>query len=162
MKEITTMSARALPLLCVTTACLLGSRALADGEPKKEETKKPSPYAGTYSGTFTFVTLNGADQEGEMTLTIDEGGNVKGEATNKTIGGVTKVKGTILKENKAVLVLESDNQKANAFGTISKTEAGGITGTLTQRVGTNVVGGIEFEMNPKKKGGVDFDANKKK
>jgi len=143
------MSARAFSLLCVA-ACLLGSRAFAD-EPKKEEKKQPSPYAGTYTGTFTFVVPNGADQEGEMTLTIDEGGNVKGEATNKTIGGVTKVKGTILKENKAVLVLESDTQKASAFGTISKTEAGGITGTLTQRVGTTVVGGIEFEANPKKK-----------
>jgi hypothetical protein len=141
------MTVRAFSLLCVAV-CLLGGRALADA-PKKEEKKQKSPYAGTYTGTFTFASPQG-DQEGEMTLTIDDDGNVKGEAKNKTIGGDTTIKGTILKENKAVLVLESANQKANAFGTISKTEAGGVTGTLTQRVGTQVVGGIEFEANPKK------------
>jgi hypothetical protein len=136
-------------LLCAAAACLLGSRGLAGAEAPKDD-KKPSPYAGTYTGTF--VASNGAgDQEGDCEITIDDKGNVAGESFNKTINMKATIKGTILKNNKEVIVIEFPNAKSNAYGTISRTDNGGFTGTLIQRSGTTAFSFIEFDMNPKPK-----------
>jgi hypothetical protein len=134
-------------LLFFAAGCLLHSRAGA--EPPKDE-KKRSPYAGTYTGTFTASNAAG-DQEGDAEVTIDEKGNLTGESFNKTINAKATLKGTILKNNKEVLVIEFPNDKSNAYGTISPTANGGFTGTLIQRSGTTAFSFIEFDMNPKPK-----------
>jgi len=142
------MNARTFSLVCAAAACLLASLGLVGTAAPPE--KKRSHYAGTYTGTFTAMTTNG-DQEGETTLTIDDEGNVTGESHNKTNNSTTKIKGTILKDNKATIVFEVGDGMASAFGTVAKTSTGGITGTMTQRAGTTYTGCIEFDLKPKAK-----------
>jgi hypothetical protein len=140
------MNVRAFSLLCVVTLfASLGADA-----PKEEKKKERSPYAGTYTGTFTASNSQG-DQEGECTMTVAEDGKVTGEALNKTDNTTVKIKGTNLKDNKIVLVYEfSNGNKANAYGTVSKTADGGVTGTLIERFGTSAQVFVEFELKPKK------------
>jgi hypothetical protein len=142
------MNGRVLSHFCFAGVCLLGSlRSLeADSAPKKER----SPYAGTYTGTYTTLAPAG-NQEGEVTLTVDDDGNVTGESKHDTATATATIKGKILKDNKAALVFTWDNTKANAYGTISKTSTGGVTGTVTQKIGTTVACTIEFELKPKAK-----------
>ena len=155
------MNARALFLLCVAAACLVGSSGFAfDETPKKEEKKKEEPKkeekkaqfeAGTFTGTFTASNAGG-DQEGELTINIDENGKFTGESFNKTANFKVNFKGTILKDNKSIAVFElPGEQKSSCFGTVSKTANGGWTGTLIQRVGTNAIAFLEYEVNPKPK-----------
>jgi hypothetical protein len=150
-KELWMMNVRTLNLCSVAAACILLSLSpVASAFDAKKEEKKHSPFAGSYTGTFTFMSQQG-EQEGELTITIDDGGNVTGEAKNTTSNVSQTIKGTLLKDSKAAIVLESPQQKTSAFGTISKTAAGGITGTMTQRLGTTAVGSFEFEIKPKPK-----------
>ena len=44
-----------------------------------------------------------------------------------------------------------ETQGATAFGTFSRTESGGITGTVVQKFGATAVASIEFEVKPKAK-----------
>jgi hypothetical protein len=142
------MNARASWLFCAAVGCLLLS--LAPSRTAPPETKR-NPYAGSYSGTYTFMS-QGGDQEGEMSFTVDDDGNVTGETKGNNETNVMKFKGTILKDNKSASVFEYPNgQKSSCFGTIAKTSEGGITGTVTQRMGTNAIGSIEFDVKPKKK-----------
>jgi hypothetical protein len=155
------MNVRALSLLCVAAACLIGSHGFAfDEPPKKEASKKEEPKkeenktkyeAGTYTGTFT--ASNGAgDQEGELTINIEADGKFTGESFNKTANFKVNFKGTILKDNKSIAVFDlGGGQKSSCFGTVSKTASGGWTGTLVQRVGTTAIAFLEYEVNPKAK-----------
>jgi hypothetical protein len=142
-----TMNARAYCLICLASACLLASLAPPS---KAAPEKKRSPYAGTFSGTFTAMTTAG-DVEGEVTLTVDDDGNVTGESKNKTNNSSAKITGSILKDNKATIVFDGGENSASAFGTIAKTSTGGITGTMTQRTGTTYVGCLEFDLKLKAK-----------
>jgi len=141
------MNARAFTLLCVAAVCLLVSLAPAGAAPPE---KKRCPFAGTYAGTYTAMSPAG-DQEGEVTMTVDEDGIVTGESKGATANEKATIKGQILKDNKSSIVFESTTIRASAFGTFSKTSSGGLTGTMTQRVGTTAVASIEFEMKPKAK-----------
>jgi hypothetical protein len=143
------MNVRAFSLLCVA-ACLFAS--LGADAPKEEKKKDRSPYAGTYAGTYTASNPQG-DQEGEFTITVDDAGKVQGESTSKSVAnGNVKIKGTILKDNKCTLIYEYENgTKANTYGTIAKTDDGGVTGTMIQRLGANAAFFIEFEAKPKAK-----------
>jgi len=150
------MNVRALSLLCVAVVCLAGSRgfgaddAAKKEEPKKEE-KKAQFEAGTYTGTYTASTPGG-DEEGELTITLDENGKFTGESQGKNSNVKAILKGTRLKDNKTITVFELANgQKASCFGTISRTANGGWTGTLIQRIGTTAVACIEYEVGPKSK-----------
>ena len=136
-------------VLCAVSACLLGSRGLEGAEAPKDD-KRPSPYAGTYTGTF-MASNAGGDQEGDCEVTIDEKGNVVGESFNRTINQKATIKGMILKNNKELIVIEFPNAKSNAYGTLSRTANGGFTGTLIQRSGTTAFSFIEVDMNPKPK-----------
>jgi len=142
------MNARTFSLLCVAAACLTASLGPTGTAAAPE--KKRSPYAGTYTGTYTGITTVG-DQEGEVTLTIDDDGNITGEANNKSINATATIKGQILKDNKSSIVFEFPNQKYSAFGTFSKTASGGFTGTMAQRSGTTLFGNIEYDLQPKAK-----------
>jgi hypothetical protein len=144
------MNARTHYLLWAAAGLLMAAAAPADAD--QPAAKKKCPFAGTYSGTYTFMSGNG-DQEGLVTLmTIDDNGNITGESKDTSNDTITKIKGTVLKDSKVADVFEfPTGQKVTAFGTISKTAAGGLTGTLTQRVGTTAVGSIEFDLKPKSK-----------
>ena len=86
-------------------------------------------------------------------MTVDENGKSKGESCAKGSDQKATLKGSHLKNNKAVLVIELPNgTKANGYGTISRLADGGMTGTMIQRIGTQAVAGIEFELHPKKAG----------
>ncbi len=146
------MNVRAISRCLLAAACLVVSFGPlhADKPADKGEKKERCPYAGTYTGTFTFMSQQG-DQEGELNLTVDDNGNVTGDVINKTSNVQQTIKGTILKDNKAASVIEANNQKTTAFGTIARTEGGGITGTMTQRLGTTALGSFEFDVKPKAK-----------
>jgi hypothetical protein len=139
------MNARAFSLIGVAAL----TAALAAESPK--EKKERSPWAGTYTGTYT-ASAQGRETQGEITLTIDGRGKSTGESFNKTDNHKAKLKGAHLKDNKIVLVFEyDDGTRANAYGTVSKTADGGITGTMIQRIGDSAVFGFEFELHPKGK-----------
>jgi hypothetical protein len=138
------LTALAAGVLCVG----LGADA-----PKEEKKQERSPWAGEYIGTYTASSPTGVEEEGEITLTVDENGKSKGESVAKGSDQKAVLKGTHLKNNKAVIVIELPNgAKANGYGTVSRLSDGGMTGTMIQRIGTQVVGGIEFELHPKKAG----------
>lgn len=143
------MNVRTFALFGVAAACLFGSLVPVGAEPAPKK-KERSPYAGTYTGIFTASNASG-DQDGEVTLTIDDDGNVTGDSNNKTNNSTTKIKGKILKDNKATITFDVNNAEASAFGTVAKTSANGITGTMTQRNGTTYAGCIEFDLKPKAK-----------
>jgi hypothetical protein len=142
-----TMNSRPCSLLCVAAACLLLPAGLTKAD---SADKKRSPYAGKYKGIFTAMFANGNDQEGEITVTVDDDGNSKGESFNKTMNDRAAFKGTILKDNKIATIFQINNgtAQASAFGTISKTSEGGMTGTMVERVGGRMVCAIEFDLKP--------------
>jgi hypothetical protein len=142
------MKSHVLPLLCIAIACLLATNAQNGAAPAPQ--KDRSPYVGTYQGTYTSITPGG-DQEGEVTLTVDDEGNIKGEAFNKGINQTATLKGSVNKDSKASIAFEFPSLTATAYGTIAKTSTGSFTWTLTQRVGTTAFGSLEFDVKPKSK-----------
>jgi hypothetical protein len=112
--------------------------------------KARSRFAGSYSGKYIAHNLGGEDQEGVLTSTIDEKGNITGEATNTTLNQTVKLTGTIDEDGKVKMVYEFPNATFTATGTVSKTRKGTHIGTLIQWSGMRAMGAIEFESIPKR------------
>jgi hypothetical protein len=110
----------------------------------------PSRFAGSYSGKYTYHRLNGeGQQEGVSSTTIDEKGNVRGEATNTTLNQNLKVTGTIDDDGRVRMVYEFPTATYTGTGTYSKTRKGTVIGTLIQWSGMRPIGMIELELTPK-------------
>jgi len=107
-------------------------------------------FAGTYTGKYTFFAP-GADepQEGVITSTVDEKGNVTGEGTNTTVNQTAKHTGTIDADGRVKLVIEFPNATYTCVGTAAKTKKGGIVGTLIQKSGARMMGALEYEVTLK-------------
>jgi Flp pilus assembly protein TadG len=112
--------------------------------------KARSRFAGSYSGKYVGHNVGGEDQEGTMTSTVDEKGNITGEATNTTLNQTVKLTGTIDEDGKVKMVYEFPNATFTATGTASKTRKGTIIGTLIQWSGMRAMSAIEFESIPKR------------
>jgi hypothetical protein len=113
--------------------------------------KARSRFAGSYTGKYIAYRANvEGQQEGVDTTTIDEKGNVSGEATNTTVNQTVKLTGTIDDDGKVKMVYEFPNATYTATGTYSKTRKGTIIGTLIQWSGTRAMGTIELELTPKR------------
>ena len=117
-----------------------------------KDVRPRSPFAGTWAGTYTAMMPNNT-QEGEITATVDDQGNVKGEVWNKTVNQNATLKGTVNEDGKIKIVFEfpNQNQPATADGTVARTRKGWLTGTMTQRFGMQATGSIEFDVKPKLK-----------
>src|SRR5437868_3585435 len=113
------MNARALCLFCVAASFVLVPARPGRSAPAPANAKGRSPFAGSYTGIFTAMTLRG-DTVGEATLTVDNDGNVKGEVVNKTANLTATLKGSINKDGKASIEFEYPGQTATAFGTVVK------------------------------------------
>jgi hypothetical protein len=114
------------------------------------EGKAPSRFAGSYTGKYSFHRPGGDDQqEGISSITIDEKGNVTGEATNTTQNQTIKLTGTIDEDGRVKMVYEFPTATYTGTGTYSKTRKGTIIGTLIQWSGMRPMGMIELELTPK-------------
>jgi hypothetical protein len=113
--------------------------------------KARSRFAGSYTGKYIYHSLNADDQqEGVSSTTIDEKGNVSGEATNTTLNQTVKVTGTIDEDGRARMVYEFPTATYTGTGTYSKTRKGTVIGTLIQWSGMRPIGMIESELTPKR------------
>jgi hypothetical protein len=113
--------------------------------------KARSRFAGSYTGKYLYHRLNADDQqEGVSSTTIDENGNVRGEATNTTLDQTVKVTGTIDEDGRVRMVYEFLTATYTGIGTYSKTRKGTIIGTLIQWSGMRPIGMIELELTPKR------------
>ena len=130
-------------------AMLLGLLLLAC-QAAANDGKTRSRFAGTYTGKYTsHVGPKSQDQEGTQTSTVDDKGNISGEATNTTINQTAKISGTIDDDGRVKMIFEFPNGTYTATGTASKTAKGTIIGTLIQWVGMDAMSSIEFESIPK-------------
>ena len=115
------------------------------------DSKARSRFAGSYTGKYTFHRVNAEDQqEGVSSTTIDEKGNISGEATNTTLNQDLKVTGTINEDGRVRMVYEFPDATYTGTGIYSKTRKGTIIGTLIQRSGMRAIGMIELELTPKR------------
>ena len=113
--------------------------------------KARSRFAGSYTGKYTYHRVNAEDQqEGVSSSTIDDKGNISGEATNTTLNQDLKVTGTIDEDGRVKMVYEFPDTTYTAIGIYSKTRKGTIIATLIQRSGTRAIGMIELELTPKR------------
>ncbi len=141
------MNARCLFALCVGMLSLAVLTPLTRSAPLPEAKKTRSPFAGSWSGTYTFLSPAG-EQEGESKMTVDDEGNIKGEAFNKTIGQNATFKGTVDKDGRESIEISFPGQTYTADGTVAKTSKGTVIGTLVQKSGGTFMGMIEFEKKP--------------
>jgi hypothetical protein len=110
-----------------------------------------SRFAGSYTGKYVAYRPNvEGQQEGVDTTTIDEKGNVSGEATNTTLNQTVKLTGTIDDDGRVRMVYEFPNATYTATGTYSKTRSGIIIGTLVQWSGMRAMGMVELKLMPKR------------
>jgi hypothetical protein len=113
--------------------------------------RERSRFAGTYSGKYIFMAPNlDEPQEGVITSSIDDKGNITGEGTNTTQNQTAKHTGTIDEDGRVKLVIEFPNATFTCVGTASKTRKGTIIATLTQKSGMKAMGVVELEVAPKK------------
>jgi hypothetical protein len=125
---------------------LIASTCQAIASDKEERSR----FAGTYSGKFISHTSGNAEPtEGVVTASVDEMGNIKGEATNTSQNQTAKLEGAIDQDGKVKLTFEFPDATYTAVGTASKTTKRNIIGTLIQKSGMRAFGGIEFELVPK-------------
>jgi hypothetical protein len=112
--------------------------------------KPPSRFAGSYTGKYTFHRMNSDDpQEGITTYTIDDKGNISGDATNLTQNQSLKVTGTVDDDGRVRMIYEFPMVTYTGTGTYSRTRKGTIIGTLIQWSGMRPVGMIQLELTPK-------------
>jgi hypothetical protein len=107
------------------------------------------PFTGNWTGSWTGLTPGGP-QQGTVTITVDDEGNITGESLNKTVNQVAPIKGSVNKDGKATIEFEFPGQHHTAFGTISKTAKGSVIGTMVQKQGNSLVGTIDFELKKEK------------
>jgi hypothetical protein len=115
-----------------------------------KDEKARSRFAGSYTGKYIFHVPNGEDQEGVQTSTVDDKGNITGEATNTTQNQTLKMTGSIDEDGRVKMVYEFPNATYTATGTASKTRKGTIIATLIQWSGMRAIGYIESESTPKR------------
>ncbi len=143
------MNLRARPLACAGAVFLVLVAGPVSGAPVTQTKKSVNPFAGKWSGTWTGLTPGG-QQEGEVTLTVDEEGNMKGESFNQTVRQTAIINGTFEKDGRHTIEINFPNATYTASGTVSKTSKGTVIGTLTQKAGDRVMGSIQFEIRPVK------------
>lgn len=111
-----------------------------------------SPFAGSYSGKFTFKSANPRFESGEGTvtlLTIATDGKVSGKfAAPKGESG--DFSGSVDEDGALKYTIEFPTQTYVVKGIVVKTKKGTLKGTLTQYVGKDQpVGTIEFDLAAK-------------
>ena len=122
---------------------LAASAAVAD---------EKSPFAGAYSGKFTFKSSNPRFESGEGTvtlLTIAADGKVSGKFAPPR-GESGDFSGSVDEDGAIKYTIEFPNQIYVVKGIVVKTKKGTLKGTATQYVGKDQpVGTIEFDLPPK-------------
>lgn len=115
--------------------------------------KERSPFAGKYSGEWTFKSSNALfpnNQRGKLTLSIAASGRVTGTLENTTFGKKADVKGFTDEDGGLDVTVEYSDQGYQLKGTVNKTKRGNLKGTVGQYFGKdNPVGTIELDLPPK-------------
>jgi hypothetical protein len=112
--------------------------------------KKRSPFAGKYSGAWTFKSSNVAyadKQLGTLTLSVTPGGKVTGTLVNRTYDLKSDVKGTVSAAGELALTFELSGLSYTLKGTVKRTGRGGLKGALDQAGSKGYpVGTIELDL----------------
>jgi hypothetical protein len=137
------MNARAVTLSSVAALCVAMLVLPAGARPGPQADR--FNFTGSWSGTWTSQTPGGG-QEGDVSLTVDDKGNVTGESFNKSANQTATIKGSINKDGKSSIDFEFPGQTYTAFGTIAKTSKGTVIGTMVQKQGHKLIGTIDFEV----------------
>ncbi len=111
-----------------------------------------SPFAGSYSGKFTFKSSNPRFESGEGTVTllaIAADGKVTGKfAPPKGESG--DFSGSVDEDGAIQYTIQFPNQTYVVKGLVVKTKKGTLKGMATQYVGKDQpVGSIEFDLSSK-------------
>jgi len=111
-----------------------------------------SPFAGSYTGKFTFKSSNPRFESGEGTVTlftIAGDGKVSGKFAPPR-GESGDFSGSVDEDGAIKYTIEFPNQIYVVKGIVVKTKKGTLKGTATQYVGKDQpVGTIEFDLPPK-------------
>ena len=133
----------AIRLIAAFVLALVGSAAVAD---------EKSPFAGAYSGKFTFKSSDPRFESGEGTVTlfsIAADGKVTGKFAPPR-GESGDLNGSVDEDGAIKYTIEFPNQIYVVKGIVVKTKKGTLKGTATQYVGKDQpVGTIEFDLPPK-------------
>lgn len=125
----------------------LGLAALASPAAADEDI---SPFAGRYSGAYTFKSTNPLFpnlQRGKLTLAIAASGKVTGTAENLSLGRKATIKGTVDEDGALEVSVEFSDQTYTLKGTVTKTKRGRLKGTLSQYFGRDKpVGTLELDL----------------
>lgn len=136
--------ARSLALALCLVALTSPAAARAEGR---------SPYAGKFSGEWTFKSTNALFpnlQRGKMSLTISAGGRVTGSLENLTFSKKAAVKGFVDEDGGLEVTFEFSDQTYTLKGTVNKTKRGALKGTVSQYFGKDKpVGTIELSLPPR-------------
>jgi hypothetical protein len=123
--------------------------------PAAAEDKERSPFAGKYSGEWTFKSSNALfrnKQRGKLTLSIAASGKVTGTIENLTFRKKADVKGFIDGDGELDVTFEFDNQAYRLKGALTKTKRGDLKGTVSQSwdfAKAYPVGTIELDLPSK-------------
>jgi hypothetical protein len=109
-----------------------------------------SPYAGQYSGPYTFISDTLGDQKGKGTIAIADDGKVTGNVENETLGIKGKLSGSVTDDGDVTLVLDWGTNTFEIKGTAAKNRSSHLTGTLNQYSGKKVVGVVRMNLQTTK------------
>src|SRR5262249_62105511 len=126
----TTMYRRAHAPFLALGFCLVALTSSA-AAPDKER----SPFAGKFSGEWTFKSSNVLfrnNQRGKLTLSIAPSGRVSGTLENLTFGKKADVKGFIDGAGGLDVTFEFSVQTYTLKGTVTKTKRGNLKGTVAE------------------------------
>ncbi len=121
--------------LCALLAALL-TVALA-GCGGSGSSSKPSPFAGSYSGTFTDP---GNNQSGTFTLSVAMNGQTTGSIQNTTTGAHGPVSGSVNNDGTVTLTITYPNQTITDKGVVTFSGNGHLIGNVTEYNGNTQVG----------------------
>ncbi len=111
-----------------------------------------SPFAGSYSGKFTFKSSNPRFESGDGTvtlLTIAADGKVSGKFAPPR-GESGDFNGSVDEDGAIQYTIQFPHQTYVVKGLVVKTKKGTLKGIATQYVGKDEpVGSIEFDLQPK-------------
>ena len=132
---------------------VVGFCLIALAGPAVAQDKEQSPFAGKYSGEWTFKSSNALfpnNQRGNITLSVAASGRVTGTLENTTFGSKAVVKGFVDEDGGLDVTYEFPDQSYTLKGTVNKTKQGGLRGTVGAYSGKdNPVGTVELDLPPK-------------
>lgn len=124
-------------------------RAPVYGWPELNQNFDKSLFEGRYSGEWSDTAPDGSQHVGTWTISIDPNGGVSGTEVDRTIRSSANICGFISGQGNIVVSLTYPNGYFTAYGTLSKSRNGFLTGTLYQYDGNQFMGTTSITLRPR-------------